>query len=305
MVDLKVNLAGLWLDNPIIPASGCFGYGEEFKDFYDINILGSFSFKGTTKEPREGNKTPRIAECDSGMLNAVGLQNPGIDYVAETILPKIKGYFNKPVVANIGGFSVEEFCHCAKIMDSIDNVGIIEVNISCPNLHCGGVNFGSSEAAAAEVTAAVRSVVKNKPLFIKLSPNVTDIKSIAAACEGAGADGISLINTLVGMRIDIKTGRPVLANVTGGVSGNAIYPVALRAVYDVANTVKIPVMGIGGVDSAEKVIEMMMAGASAVQVGAANLRDPFICKKIIENLPVAAEKIGISSLSEIIRKSVV
>ncbi|MEG0803531.1 MAG: dihydroorotate dehydrogenase [Pygmaiobacter sp.] len=301
MVDTKVQLAGITMENPIVPASGCFGYGNEFKDFYDINILGSFSFKGTTKEPRSGNPTPRIAECDAGMLNAVGLQNPGIKAVIETELPRMKTYFHKPVIANIGGFSIEEFEYCCAAIDREEQVGWIEVNISCPNLHAGGTNFGSCAQSAAAVTKAVRAVVKNKPVFIKLSPNVTDIAEIAKACEAEGADGISLINTLLGMRIDLKTRRPVLANGLGGFSGPAIFPVALRAVYQVAHAVALPVMGIGGVDSANKVLEMMMAGASAVQVGAANLVDPMICKKIIEALPAEMEKYHITTLSEIIK----
>lgn len=302
MAELSVNLAGLQLDNPIVPASGCFGYGNEFKDFYDINILGSFSFKGTTKEPRVGNPTPRIAECDAGMINAVGLQNPGVHAVIEHELPRMKEYFHKPVIANIGGFSVEEFVYCCELMEQQSQVGLVEVNISCPNLHAGGTNFGSCAESAAEVTRAVRKVVKSKPLFIKLSPNVTDITEVAKACEAEGADGLSLINTLLGMRIDPRTRKPVIANVMGGFSGPAIFPVALRCVYQTAHAVKIPVMGIGGVDSAEKVLEMMLAGATAVQVGAANLADPYICKKIIEELPAVMHKYGIERLADLVGK---
>ena len=298
-MDTRVELSGLWLDNPVIPASGCFGYGEEFARYYDINMLGSFSFKGTTKEPRVGNPTPRIAECEAGMINAVGLQNPGIDAVCAEYLPRMKNYFHKPVIANIGGFAVEEFEYCCAKADAEEQIGLIEVNISCPNLHAGGTNFGSSPETAAEVTRAVRRVVKNKPVYIKLSPNVTDIASIAKACEAEGADGISLINTLLGMRIDLKTKKPVIANVMGGFSGPAVFPVALRCVYQVAHAVQVPVIGIGGVNSAERVLEMMAAGASAVQVGAANLADPFICKKIIEDLPAVMEKYGVESLREL------
>lgn len=298
-MDTKVNLSGLWLDNPVIPASGCFGYGAEFAKYYDINILGSFSFKGTTKEPRVGNPTPRIAECEAGMINAVGLQNPGIDAVCAEYLPKMKEYFKKPVIANIGGFALDEFTYCCAKADAQEQVGLIEVNISCPNLHAGGQNFGSSAQGAAAVTKAVRQVVKNKPLYIKLSPNVTDIAEIAKACEAEGADGISLINTLLGMRIDLKTQKPVIANVMGGFSGPAVFPVALRCVWQVCHCVKLPVIGIGGVDSAEKVLEMMMAGASAVEVGAANLADPFASKKIIEALPEVMQKYGVNSLDEL------
>ncbi|MCI6640552.1 MAG: dihydroorotate dehydrogenase [Pygmaiobacter massiliensis] len=298
-MDTRVNLSGLWLDNPVIPASGCFGYGEEFARYYDINILGSFSFKGTTKEPRTGNPTPRIAECEAGMINAVGLQNPGIEAVCQQYLPRMKQYFHKPVIANIGGFSVEEFEYCCAMVDQQEQVGLIEVNISCPNLHEGGKNFGSDPHLAAQVTKAVRRVVKNKPLYIKLSPNVTDIAEIALACEAEGADGISLINTLLGMRIDLKTKKPVIANVMGGFSGPAVFPVALRCVWQVAHAVKLPVIGIGGVNSAERVLEMMAAGASAVQVGAANLADPFASKKIIEALPAAMERYGVSSLQDL------
>lgn len=296
---LAVNLCGLELDNPIIPASGCFGYGKEFAELYDINILGSFSFKGTTLEPRFGNPTPRIAETPSGMLNCVGLQNPGVDHVIEHELPEMRKYFSKKVIANISGFSVDEYVECALRLDKQDCVGILEINISCPNVHGGGMSFGTKPEAAAEVTAAVKSVA-TKPIVIKLSPNVTDIKEIAVACEEAGADGISLINTLLGMRIDLKKRRPLLSNTFGGLSGNTIFPVALRMVYQVAGAVKIPVIGMGGVSTADNVIEMMLAGASAVQIGAANLVDPFICKKIIEDLPGQMDKYNIKNLKDII-----
>jgi dihydroorotate dehydrogenase (NAD+) catalytic subunit len=299
MPDLSVTLSGIKLDNPVIPASGTFGYGAEFKDFYDINILGSFSFKGTTKEPRFGNPTPRVAECVSGMINSVGLQNPGIDAVINEELPRIATYFKKPVIANIGGFSGDEFVYCAERLSVSEQVGIIEVNISCPNLHKGGVNFGSDPKAAAEVTAAVRKAT-NKPIYLKLSPNVESITEIAKACEDAGADGISLINTLLGMRIDIKTRKPVIANKMGGFSGRAIFPVALRMVYEVSKAVKIPIIGMGGVASAENVIEMMMAGASAVQVGAENLRNPYACKEIIEALPRVMAELKIDRLRDIV-----
>ena len=299
MVDTKVNLCGLMLDNPIIPASGTFGFGFEFSRLYDINILGSFSFKGTTKEPRFGNPTPRIAECTSGMINSVGLQNPGVDKVIEEELPKMKRFFNKKVVANIGGFSVDEFVYCAEKLDKEDQVGILEVNISCPNLHAGGENFGNKPESAAEITRAVKAVT-TKPVLIKLSPNVTDIVSIAKACEEAGADGISMINTLLGMRIDLKTKKPIIANKMGGFSGPAIKPVALRMIYQVYDAVNIPILGMGGVQNAEDVIEMMLAGATAVSVGAANLVDPFVCKDIIEDLPRVMEKYGITSLKDII-----
>lgn len=298
MVDLRVTLSGLVLDNPVIPASGTFGYGNEFKDFYDLDILGSFSFKGTTKEPRFGNATPRIAECDAGMLNAVGLQNPGIDAVIREELPRMKRYFHKPVIANIGGFSVEEFQYCCERIGKEEQVGLIEVNVSCPNIHEGGVNFGSTPEGAAAVTRAVKQVT-DKPVYIKLSPNVTDITAVARACEEAGADGLSLINTLLGMRIDLARRRPVLANTMGGLSGPAIFPVALRMVWQVAHAVNIPVIGMGGVDSAEKVAEMMMAGASAVQVGAANLVDPFACKKIVEALPGVLVRLGVERAAEL------
>ncbi|MBR6801035.1 MAG: dihydroorotate dehydrogenase [Eubacteriaceae bacterium] len=299
MVDMKVNLSGVVLDNPIIPASGTFGYGEEFKEFYDINILGSFSFKGTTKEPRFGNPTPRIAECVEGMINSVGLQNPGIEKVISEELPKMKQFFHKPVVANISGFSIDEYVYCCEKIDKEDQVGIIEVNISCPNVHNGGMAFGVDPKNAYDVTKAVKEVT-TKPVYIKLSPNVTDIVSIAKACEEGGADGISMINTLLGMKIDLKTKKPVIANKMGGFSGPAIFPVAVRMVYQVYDAVKIPIIGMGGVATAENVIEMMLAGATAVQVGAQNLVDPFACKKIIEDLPGVMEKYGINSLSEII-----
>lgn len=299
MVDLSVCLAGLKMDNPIVPASGTFGYGKEFKDFYDINILGSFSFKGTTKDPRFGNPTPRIAECASGMINAVGLQNPGVHHVIEHELPEMRSYFHKPVIANVSGFSVEDYAYTCQLLDRQEQVGILEVNVSCPNVHGGGMSFGTSPECAAEVTRAVKAVT-TKPVFIKLSPNVTDIVSIAKACEEAGADGICLINTMLGMRIDIKRRQPVIANKMGGFSGDAIFPVAVRMVYQVAKACDIPVMGCGGVSSAQDVIEMMMAGATAVQVGAANLVDPYICKKIIEALPCECEKLGIDKIRDII-----
>ncbi len=302
MGSLKVDLCGITLDNPIIPASGTFGYGYEFAELYDINILGTFSFKGTTKEPRFGNPTPRIAECEGGMINAVGLQNPGVEKVISEELPKLRACFGKKVMANVSGFSVEDYAYTCRMLDSCPDIGWFEVNVSCPNVHGGGMSFGTSPEAAAEVTRAVKAVTA-KPVFIKLSPNVTDIVSIAKACEEAGADGISLINTLLGMRINLKTGKPVIANKMGGFSGPAIFPVALRMVYQVAHSVKIPVIGMGGVASAEDVIEMMMAGASAVEVGAANLTDPYICKKIIEELPSAMEKYGIENLSDIIGKT--
>ena len=297
---MKVNLCGIELDNPIIPASGTFGFGYEFAELYDINILGTFSFKGTTKEARFGNPTPRIAECPNGMINAVGLQNPGVDRVIDTELPKLAKCFDKKVMANVSGFSVDEYVYTCEKIDKCDQVGWIEVNVSCPNVHGGGMSFGTSPEAAAEVTRAVKAVT-TKPIIVKLSPNVTDIVSIAKACEAAGADGISLINTLLGMRIDLRTRKPVIANKMGGFSGAAIFPVAVRMVYQVAHAVEIPVVGMGGVSSAEDVIEMMLAGASAVQIGAANLVDPFACKKIIEDLPAVMEKYGINSLSEIIK----
>jgi dihydroorotate dehydrogenase (NAD+) catalytic subunit len=300
MEKLSVNLCGIELDNPIIPASGTFGFGYEFAELYDINILGTFSFKGTTKEARFGNPTPRIAECTSGMINAVGLQNPGVDKVIVVELPKLAKCFNKKVMANVSGFSVEEYVYTCEKIDKCDQVGWIEVNVSCPNVHGGGMSFGTSPEAAAEVTRAVKAVT-TKPIIIKLSPNVTDIVSIAKACEAAGADGISLINTLLGMRIDLRTRKPIIANKMGGFSGAAIFPVAVRMVYQVAHAVDIPVVGMGGVSSAEDVIEMMLAGATAVQVGAANLIDPFACKRIIEDLPAVMDKYGINSLEEIIK----
>lgn len=296
---LSVNLCGEELDNPVIPASGTFGYGYEFAELYDINCLGTFSFKGTTKEPRFGNPTPRIAECTAGMINAVGLQNPGVDKVISEELPKLKKCFNKKVMANVSGFSVDEYAYTCEKLDSQEQVGWLEVNVSCPNVHGGGMSFGTDPKAAAQVTKAVKAVTK-KPVIIKLSPNVTDIVSIAKACEDAGADGISLINTLLGMRIDLRTKKPVIANTTGGFSGSAIFPVALRMVYQVSSTVNIPVVGMGGVSSAEDVIEMMLAGATAVEIGAANLVDPFICKKIVESLPAAADKYNINELKDII-----
>lgn len=299
MVDMKVKLSGITLDNPIIPASGTFGYGKEYADLYDINILGSISFKGTTKEPRFGNPQPRIAECTSGLINSVGLQNPGIDAVCAHELKDMAKIYKKPVIANISGFSVEEYVHCAKAMDKEPQVGIIEVNVSCPNVHNGGMAYGVFPESAAEVTRAVKKVT-NKPVYIKLSPNVTDIVSIAKACEDAGADGISLINTLLGMRIDIKNKKPVIANKMGGFSGPAIFPVAVRMVYQVAKAVEIPIIGMGGVSSAKDVIEMMMAGATAVQVGAANLINPYICKEIIEDLPKLMTELSIKKLEDII-----
>ena len=299
MVNLSVNLCGLRLDNPVIPASGCFGYGKEFSEFYDINMLGSFSFKGTTLAPRFGNPTPRIAETPNGMLNAVGLQNPGVEHVIAHELPEMKAYFHKPVIANVSGFSIEEYVKTCQLLDAQEQVGLLEVNVSCPNVHGGGMAFGTSAESAAAVTKAVKAVTK-KPVFVKLSPNVTDIVSIAKACEDAGADGLSLINTLLGMRIDLKTRRPILANTMGGLSGPAVFPVALRMVYQVYRVVKIPLMGMGGVSSARDVIEMMLAGATAVQVGAANLVNPYACKEIIEQLPAEMEKLHISSLEEII-----
>jgi dihydroorotate dehydrogenase (NAD+) catalytic subunit len=299
MVDLRVKLSGWTLSNPVIPASGTFGYGKEFKDFYDLDILGSFAIKGTTKEERYGNETPRIAEAPSGMLNSVGLQNPGIDHVIEHELKEIKTYFNKPVIANISGFSEEEFVYCAQRLDSVDNVGIIEVNISCPNVHEGGMSFGTDPKSAAKITKAVRRST-SKPVYMKLSPNVTDITEIAKACEEAGASGIALINTLLGMRIDICKRKPILANVTGGLSGPCIFPVALRMVYQVYDAVRIPIIGMGGIGCASDVIEMMMAGATAVEVGAMNLKDPYACKKIIEELPLIAEGLKIDRLTDII-----
>lgn len=299
MGELSVKLCGTELENPVIPASGTFGFGYEFAELYDINILGTFSFKGTTKDERFGNPTPRIAECTAGMINAVGLQNPGVDEVIKNNLPKLKKVFNKPVMANVSGFSVEEYAYTCEKLDACPEVGWLEVNVSCPNVHGGGMSFGTDPACAAEVTRAVKAVT-SKPVIIKLSPNVTDIVAIASACEEAGADGISLINTLLGMRIDLKTKKPVIANKMGGFSGPAIKPVALRMVYQVYDAVNIPIVGMGGVSNAEDVIEFMLAGATAVEVGAMNLVDPFACKKIIEDLPSVMQKYGISSLSEII-----
>lgn len=296
---LSVNLCGIELSNPVIAASGTFGFGYEFAELYDINCLGTFSFKGTTKQARFGNPTPRIAECSSGLINAVGLQNPGVDKVISEELPKLKKCFNKPVMANVSGFSLEEYAYTCEKIDKCEQVGWIEVNISCPNVHGGGMAFGTDKDAAASVVKAVKAVT-TKPVIIKLSPNVTDITAIAKACEDAGADGISLINTLLGMRINLKTKKPVIANKMGGFSGPAIFPVALRMVYQVANTVKIPVIGMGGVQSAEDVIEMMLAGATAVEVGAANLRDPFACRDIINELPAVMDKYGIDNLKDII-----
>ncbi len=299
MGKMNVNLCGIELDNPIIPASGTFGFGYEFAELYDINCLGTFSFKGTTKDPRFGNPTPRIAECTEGMINAVGLQNPGVEKVISEELPKLFKVFNKKVMANVSGFSVEDYAYTVEKLDSVDRIGWFEVNVSCPNVHGGGMSFGTNPEAAAEVTRAVRKVTK-KPIIIKLSPNVTDIVAIAKACEEAGADGISLINTLLGMRIDLRTKKPVIANKMGGFSGPAIFPVAVRMVYQVANAVNIPVVGMGGVSSAEDVIEMMLAGATAVEVGAANLVNPYACRDIINDLPRVMAKYGIENLSDII-----
>ena len=300
MKDLSVTLSGVKLDNPIIPASGTYGFGQEFLPYYDINILGSLSFKGTTAESRFGNPTPRIAECPNGMLNSVGLQNPGVDHVIAHELPELRKVFHKPIVANISGFSIEEYVNCVSKLTREDQVEILEVNISCPNVHGGGMAFGTSPEAAASVTRAVKEVA-TKPVYIKLSPNVTDIVSIAKACEEAGADGLSLINTLLGMRIDLNRRKPILANVMGGYSGPGIFPVALRMVYQVTGAVKIPVIGMGGISTARDVIEMMLAGAKAVQVGAANLVNPYACKEIIEQLPIEMEKLRIERLSDIQR----
>lgn len=296
---MNVNLCGIELDNPVIPASGTFGFGYEFAELYDINVLGTFSFKGTTKDPRFGNPTPRIAECPNGMINAVGLQNPGVEKVISEELPKLFKVFDKKVMANVSGFAVADYAYTVERLDSVDQIGWFEVNVSCPNVHGGGMSFGTNPEAAAEVTRAVRKVT-NKPIIIKLSPNVTDIVSIAKACEEAGADGISLINTLLGMRIDLRTKRPVIANKMGGFSGPAIFPVAVRMVNQVANAVNIPVVGMGGVSSAEDVIEMMLAGATAVEVGAANLVNPYACRDIIADLPRVMAKYGIENLSNII-----
>ena len=298
MVDTRVTLSGWTLDNPVIPASGTFGYGHEFAELYDINCLGTFSIKGTTLNPRFGNPGPRIAECASGMLNAVGLQNPGVDKVISDELPRLKEHFRKKVIANVSGFSIDEYVQCAAKFDIQEQVGLIEVNISCPNVHGGGMSFGTDPAAAAEVTRAVKAVCK-KPVYVKLTPNVTDIAAIARACEQAGADGLSLINTLLGMRIDPRRRRPLLANVTGGLSGSAVFPVAVRMVWQVYEAVRIPIIGMGGITSAEDVIEIMLAGAAAVQIGAANLVNPYACRDIIESLPGAMEKYRIEKLSDI------
>lgn len=299
MVNTTVVLGGVQLDNPVIPASGTFGYGYEYAELYDINCLGTFSFKGTTREPRFGNPTPRIAECTAGMINAVGLQNPGVEQVIAQELPRLKSCFHKPVMANVSGFSVEDYAYTCEKLDREEQVGWLEVNISCPNVHNGGMSFGVSPEAAAEVTRAVKAVT-HKPVFMKLSPNVTDIAAIARACEEAGADGISLINTMLGMRIDLRRRQPVIANKMGGFSGAAILPVALRMVYQVYEAVKIPVIGMGGVSSAEDVVEMMLAGATAVEIGAANLVNPFACRDIIRDLPRVMEKYGIQNLNDII-----
>ena len=299
MVDLRTKLSSLELDNPLIPASGCYGFGQDFAPLYDLNILGSISFKGTTVEPREGNALPRIAECPMGMLNSVGLQNPGVKVVVEEELPALKKIFHKPLIANISGFSFEEFSILAEEMDKVENVGLLEVNISCPNVHNGGMAFGTDAKNVAEVCKRVKEKTR-KPVYMKLSPNVTDITEMAKAAEAAGADGISLINTLLGMRIDIKRRRPVLANKVGGYSGPGVFPIALRMVYQVRKAVQIPIIGMGGIASAEDVIEMMMAGASAVEIGAENLVHPYICRDILENLPILCEELGISSLQEII-----
>lgn len=298
-MDMHVSLCGLSLDNPIIPASGTFGYGYEYAELYDINCLGTFSFKGTTREPRFGNPTPRIAECTAGMINAVGLQNPGVDAVISQELPRLRQCFHKPVMANVSGFSLDDYAYTCEKLDWEPNVGWLEVNISCPNVHGGGMSFGTDPVAAAQVTRAVKAVT-TKPVIVKLSPNVTDIVSIALACQEAGADGLSLINTLLGMRIDLKRRRPVIANTMGGFSGPAIFPVALRMVYQVAQAVDIPVVGMGGVTCAEDVIEMMLAGATAVEIGAANLQNPFVCRDIIDDLPRVMEAYGIENLSDII-----
>ncbi len=298
MVNLSVSLAGVELKNPIIPASGTFGYGREYAELYDLNILGSFSWKGTTKEARLGNPQPRIAEMTGGMLNAVGLQNPGMDAVLEKEVPNIARIFQGPVIANIGGFSIDEYVENCRKLESVERVKILEVNISCPNVHAGGKNFGCDPKAAAEVTKAVKAAT-SKPVFMKLTPNVTDIAEIAKACEDAGADGVCLINTLLGMRIDLKTKRPVIANRTGGVSGPAVFPVALRMVWDVYEAVRIPIIGCGGVSSAEDAAEMMLAGAAAVEVGAANLKDPFACKTMVEQLPGVCEKLGVERIADL------
>ena len=298
MVNLTVDLAGVELKNPIIPASGTFGYGREYAELYDLNVLGSFSWKGTTGEARLGNPQPRVAEMTGGMLNAVGLQNPGIDAVIEKEVPNIAKIFQGPVIANVGGFSLEEYAENCRKLNDVEQVKILEVNISCPNVHAGGKNFGCDPKAAAEVTRAVKAAT-DKPVFMKLTPNVTDIAEIAKACEGAGADGLCLINTLLGMRIDLKSRKPIIANRTGGVSGPAVFPIALRMVWDVYEAVKIPIIGCGGVSSAEDAAEMMLAGAAAVEVGAANLKDPYACKTIVENLPAVCQKLGVTDISEL------
>ena len=298
MVNLAVTLAGVELKNPIIPASGTFGYGREYAELYDLNILGSFSWKGTTGEARLGNPQPRIAEMTGGMLNAVGLQNPGMDAVIEKEVPNIAKIFQGPVIANVGGFSLEEYAENCRKLNDVEQVKLLEVNISCPNVHAGGKNFGCDPKAAAEVTRAVKAVT-DKPVFMKLTPNVTDIAEIAKACEDAGADGLCLINTLLGMRIDLKSRKPIIANRTGGVSGPAVFPVALRMVWDVYEAVNIPIIGCGGVSSAEDAAEMMLAGATAVEVGAANLKDPYACKTIVENLPAVCERLGVTDISEL------
>ena len=298
MVNLNVNLAGVELKNPIIPASGTFGYGREYAELYDLNILGSFSWKGTTGQMRLGNPQPRIAEMTGGMLNAVGLQNPGMDAVIETEVPNIAKIFQGPVIANVGGFSIDEYAENCRKLESVEQVKILEVNISCPNVHAGGKNFGCDPVAAAEVTAAVKAAT-SKPVFMKLTPNVTDIAEIARACEDAGADGVCLINTLLGMRINLNTKKPLIANRTGGVSGPAVFPVAVRMVWDVFEAVKIPIIGCGGVSSAEDAAEMMLAGATAVEVGAANLKDPFACKNIIEALPAVCERLGVENIADL------
>lgn len=297
--DMKVTLGGVTLDNPVIPASGCFGYGYGMSEFYDINILGSISFKGTTREARYGNPLPRVAECSAGMINAVGLQNPGIDAVISEELPKMREKFHKPIIANISGFSIDEYVECCRKIDGQEQVAIIELNVSCPNVHGGGMSFGTSPDSVAEVVRAVKKVI-TKPLYVKLTPNVTDIVAIAKAAEEAGADGICLINTMLGMRIDTRTRRPIIANKMGGFSGAAVFPVAVRMVYQVSKACSIPVIGCGGVETAADVIEMMMAGATAVEVGAANLRNPYACKEIIEALPKEMERLGIERLTDII-----
>lgn len=300
--DMAVELCGIKLDNPVIAASGTFGYGYEFAEYYDINVLGTFSFKGTTLEPRFGNPTPRIADCAAGLINSVGLQNPGVHAVMSEEMPKLKKIFHKKVMANVSGFCTDDYTETVRLLEPEDQIGWLEVNISCPNVHGGGMAFGTDPKAAAEITEAVRKVTK-KPLIIKLTPNVTNIVEIAKACEAAGADGVSLINTMLGMRIDLKTKKPVIANTMGGYSGPGVFPVALRMVYQVARAVNIPVVGLGGVSTAEDVLEMMLAGATAVQVGSANLKNPYACKDIIESLPQTMEKYGIKSLSEIIGKA--